>query len=113
MAWEISISDEGWQDILNELETWNRQRLIDAICDNEYQRVERIANDNNLGDFGVDLPAIAANHMRFALVDVLHETLVEQAYDLIVENNTCDNGGFAYWIDREGFHKVTLPDRQP
>jgi hypothetical protein len=34
--------------------------------------------------------------------------LVDRAFELIEENCTCDNGGFAYWIDREGYHKVVL-----
>jgi len=26
------------------------------------------------------------------------------------QTNTCENGGYAYWIDREGFHVVWLAD---
>jgi hypothetical protein len=26
------------------------------------------------------------------------------------QTDTCDNGGWAYWVDREGFRKVHLPD---
>ncbi len=38
------------------------------------------------------------------------EVLADRAFELIQQNNTCDNGGFAYWIDREGYHKVLLGD---
>jgi hypothetical protein len=36
------------------------------------------------------------------------EVLADRAYEMIEQNNTCDNGGFGYWIDREGYHKVWL-----
>lgn len=42
------------------------------------------------------------------LQDLPHDVLAERAFELIEQNNTCDNGGFVYWIDREGFHKVWL-----
>lgn len=113
MAWEISISNEGWQEIRKELELWPRQRLINAISDDEYERVERIVNDNGLDDIPANIPAIASNSLRFRLAYDSDDALVDQAINLIEENNTCDNGGYAYWIDREGAHKVTLPDRQP
>lgn len=112
MAWEISITDEGWQDIRTELETWSRERLINAICDDEYQRVERVVNDNGLDDIPVNIPSIAAGNLRECLAGVDDDGLVDQAFNLIAENNTCDNGGYAYWIDREGFHKVTLTDEK-
>ena len=112
MAWEISISEEGWQEIRKELETWSRQRLTNAICDDEYERVERVVNDNDLDDLPVNIPAIASNSLRFSLAYVSDDDLVDHALNLIAENNTCDNGGYAYWIDREGAHKVTLTDEK-
>ncbi len=32
MAWEISITAEGWQEIREKLDDWSREALIDAIC---------------------------------------------------------------------------------
>jgi hypothetical protein len=50
----------------------------------------------------------AANAERERLADLPHDILADRAFELIEQNGTCDNGGFAYWIDREGFHKVHL-----
>lgn len=50
--------------------------------------------------------AAAAECNRLAVLP--HVVLADRAYELIEQNNTCDNGGFGYWIDREGFHKVWL-----
>ena len=36
--------------------------------------------------------------------------LVDRAFELVEQTDTSDNGGWAYWIDREGYHKVHLPD---
>ena len=45
---------------------------------------------------------------RERLKQLPHDILVDRAYELIEQNGTCDNGGWAYWIDREGFHTVEL-----
>ena len=110
MAWEISITDEGWEDIRKELETWSRERLINAITDDEYERIERIVNEHDINTPFINLPGIAADQLRNKLTTVETEFLVDRAFELIEENNTCDNGGYNYWIDREGCHKVCLSD---
>jgi hypothetical protein len=35
-----------------------------------------------------------------------HDILVDRAFELVEQNNACENGGHGYWIDREGFHVV-------
>ncbi len=103
MAWEISISAEGWSEIREQLETWPIESLISAICDDKFEAVYQKAGQHHA--------TRAADAERKRIEGLPHDWLVDRAYDLVEQNNTCDNGGWAYWIDREGYHKVTLPDR--
>ena len=42
MAWGISITQEGWQEIHNELHNnWSKQDLINAITDDFYEEMEQ------------------------------------------------------------------------
>ena len=102
MAWAISITVDGWSEIRDQLESWDRDALIAAICDDKFEMVHDKANEHHAQR--------AALAERQRLESFPHDCLVDRAYELIEQNNTCDNGGFAYWIDREGFHKVHLPD---
>ena len=100
MAWSISISAEGWSEIREKLEGWTRVELLTAITDDKFEMVLEKADQHHAER------AAAAERNRMA--DLPHDVLVDQAYELIGQNNLCDNGGWAYWIDREGFHKVHL-----
>ena len=100
MAWSISISSEGWSAIREALETWTAEALINAIADDKFEAVYKKADLNHATS--------AADAERKRLESVPHDLLVDLAYDLISQNDTSDNGGFAYWIDREGHHKVHL-----
>ena len=100
MAWEISITAEGWQEIRAKLDHWDRAALIAAITDDTFERVEQVA-----GQYHAQR---AADAERKRLEDLPHDVLADRAYELIEANNTCDNGGFGYWVDREGYHKVWL-----
>lgn len=100
MAWAISISSEGWQQIRTELDSWSRESLIAAITDDTFERVEDASDQHHAQR------AAAAERNR--LFDLPQDVLVDRAYVLIEQHNTCDNGGWAYWIDREGYHKVWL-----
>lgn len=102
MAWSISITAEGWQEIHDELERWDGEALIDAICGDKFEAIYEKANQYHAER--------AANAERKRLEAVPHDVLVDRAYELIEQNGTCDNGGWAYWIDREGYHKVWLSD---
>lgn len=48
----------------------------------------------------------AADKLRENLDVLAHDNLVDAAIESIEKNDTCDNGGFNFWIDREGIHTV-------
>jgi hypothetical protein len=100
MAWSISITVEGWQEIREELETWTAEKLIDAIVDDKFEHV--------LERGGQHHAERAAEAERKRLEGVPHDLLVDQAFELVEANDTCENGGYGYWVDREGYHKVWL-----
>ena len=102
MAWEISITTEGWQQIREKLDDWSSEALIDAICDDKFEMVYEKADQEHAER--------AANAERERLKNLPHDLLADRAFELVEQNNTCDNGGFAYWIDREGYHKVRLDE---
>ena len=102
MAWAISITADGWQQIRDELEKWDEKRLIDAICDDTFEAVMDKAGHHHAGR--------AADAERKRLEDLPQDLLADRAFELVEQTDTCDNGGWAYWIDREGYHKVHLPD---
>lgn len=100
MAWEISITAEGWAEIREKLEDCSREDLIAAIADDKFEAVYEKA--------GMDHAKRAADAERKRIDDLPHDVLADRAYELIEQNNTCDNGGYGYWIDREGYHKIRL-----
>lgn len=102
MAWEISISAEGWAEIREQLEQSSRDDLISAICDDTFEAVYASVDSHHAER--------AAKAERERLQDLPHDLLVDRAFELIEQTNTSDNGGFAYWIDRAGYHKVVLSD---
>jgi hypothetical protein len=102
MAWEISISSEGWAEIRDKLEGWSRNQLIDAIADDKFELVYANA--------ALEHAELAANAERKRLANLPIDVLADRAFELIETNNTCDNGGWNYWVDREGYHKVSLEE---
>jgi hypothetical protein len=100
MAWEISISVAGWEDIREKLEKWSRRMLLNAICDDKFEKVLEY------GDLQDAERAAVAERKR--LENLPHDWLVDRAFALIEQNNICENGGYGYWIDREGCHVVWL-----
>ena len=102
MAWSISITAEGWAGIRDALDEWSREQLIEAITDDKFEAVYAKADQHHAQR--------AADAEGKRIGDLPHDILADRAFELIESNGTCDNGGFAYWIDREGYHKVTLTD---
>lgn len=102
MAWPISITAEGWQNIYNQLGTWKRQDLVDAICQDRFDEVLEKAGQKH-ADRAMDAHRERLQHLP-------HDVLVDLAYELVEKNDTCDNGGWHFWVDREGYYRVDLPD---
>ncbi len=102
MAWAVSITAEGWQQIRGELATWSKRRLISAIVDDKFEAVLEKGGQNHAEQ--------AATAERRRLRRVPHAVLVDRTFELVEQTDTSDNGGWSYWVDREGYHKVQLPD---
>lgn len=98
MAWEISHSPEAWDNARANLETWDRDRLVEALTDDAFEAAESNGSD------GME----AADILRELIEDHPTDILVDLCMEAISLHNTCDNGGFNFWIDREGFHTVPV-----
>lgn len=102
MVWSISITAKGWQEIRENLETWDRNALIDAICDDKFEAVfDKAGHEHAQRAFDAE---------KKRLENLPDDVLVDRAFELGEQTNTCESGGFGYWIDREGFHVVWLPE---
>ena len=89
MAWDISITAEGWQGIREKLERWSSEALIDAMCDDKFEAV--------IDKVALEHATLAANTERKRLDNLPYDILVDRAFDLIATNTTSDNGG---WMNR-------------
>lgn len=98
MPWSISITAEGWAEICEQLEKWDRDRLIAAITDDTFEHVLERAGERHA--------TRAAEAERRRLETLPHDLLVDRAYELVEQNDTCDAGGWSYWVDRDGCHRV-------
>ena len=105
MAWEISITDEGWSDIEEELYNWDKKALIQALCDDYFEQLEK------QGKAYETCKRRAAKKKYFLEQYPCFDALVRSCYEKIREHSTCDNGGNGYWIDREGYHQVYTEDK--
>jgi|688.fasta_scaffold813431_2 hypothetical protein len=110
MAWSLSISPEGWQAVEDGLREWDREALITALTDDEFERVEELNGDDGKGYTETVSPDDAANALRERLLPLPHDVLVEAAFEAVQRTHTSDNGGFRIWVDRQGYHGVNLPE---
>lgn len=101
MAWSISMSAEGWDDIYKSLSRWSKERLINAIADDYYEDLEQ------QGKFPEEINAEVEDY-KGKISKLTQDVLVDTAFTLIRQNDSCDNGGWAFWIDRNGYHRVSL-----
>ncbi len=98
MAWEISHAPEAFDTARRNLEGWSRDRLVEALTDDAFEAAESNEQD---GPLAAEI-----------LGDLIHESPKDILVDLCMEaislHGTCDNGGHAFWIDREGHHTVAV-----
>ena len=103
MAWEISIKQEGWQELHKQCHLQDKETLAKGLADYNYETFHgtfnKTPNPHHKGYW---------NWKK--LVTLPHDILADAVYKCIETVNTCDNGGFKYWIDWEGYHTITLPD---
>jgi hypothetical protein len=98
MAWEISHAPAAWDAARTNLEGWTRDKLVEALTDDAFEAAEGNGQDGKLAaDMLGDIIAEG---------DVPHDTLVDMAVHSIELHMTCDNGGFNFYVDREGYHTV-------
>ncbi|GGH59678.1 hypothetical protein HNQ91_000683 [Filimonas zeae] len=91
MAWSVSITPEGWQLIYNACHDQKRTFLIGAIREHATQNKVR-------------------GRSGWSLYKLSTECLANWVYELIQETDTCDNGGFRYWIDPKGYYKIPIEE---
>jgi len=105
MSWEISISGDGWGEIYEKCHRMRLAAMAKAIGDYNYEIFhgtwDKKGNPHHKG---------AWNWRK--LMKYGRECLGNMIYDCIVETNTCDNGGYKYWIDPNGYHKVVLKETE-
>lgn len=99
MAWEISHSQGAWDTARANLEHWSCEALIAALADDVFEAQEEGGHDNG---------SEAADVLRDVLADADQCDLVEMAIASISTHQTCSNGGHDFWIDRQGYHTVSV-----
>ena len=98
MAWEISHSQEAWDNVRSNLEHWSCERLIDALADDAFEEQEEAGHEG----------AQAADVLHDDLADAHQCDLVEMAMASIATQRTCSNGGHEFYIDRKGIDRVSV-----
>jgi hypothetical protein len=94
------MTAEGWDNVRRNLHGWERERLLTALTDDRFEEIERKG--------GGEHAKRAADALRKRLEQVTQDALAEACFDTVERNGTCDNGGHAVWIDREGYHTVPV-----
>lgn len=89
MAWSISISQEGWEAVYDACHQQTKGFLFKAV--NKFRKDNR-------------QKTILLKHYP----QISQQKLAEEAFEAIRKTNTCDNGGYHYWIDKEGFYKIHI-----
>lgn len=102
MSMEISLSPESWGEIREQLEdelVWGSENLASALATEdaevyEYRDLDDLERyENSRKVFWLEFP---------------DDTLVEQCYLLVERNNTCNDDGNGFYLDREGIYQVFL-----
>jgi len=98
MAWEISMSGEGWDNVRRNVYAWPKEKLYAALCSDYAQKMYAQGDDNEEH----------AREYAEIITDFPHDVLASEIYDIIVSNNTADNGGAVVWVDLAGDYKVPV-----
>jgi len=106
MAWGHSHTSEAYDNARHNLKGWSAERLIEAICDDHFEYLEATT------DLNIDQISSSCDDMKTGLLNDWqrfkdHQVLEERAMKLVMNTGLCDNGGFHFWIDRQGYHQVS------
>lgn len=94
MAGSICISPNGWEQLYDACHKQNKTWLFEAVNEARSQNNQK------------RLP-------RKLLKKLAQDTLADEAFGWIEKTNTCENGGFSYWIDPKGYCQIKISDSQP
>lgn len=101
MAWSICMSADGWGNVTRNLYAMDKDDLITAIVDDDFEAVE---------ESGADIDDIdeLVKRLRAEYEDLPQDLLARAALERVRQHNTSDNGGFNVWIDRQGYQTVPV-----
>ena len=101
MAWEISMTAEGWSQVRHNLQCHtSREALIVGLTDSKFEEVEKFG--------GLGHAKRAADALKARIEALPINILANACMELIEKHNTCNNGGFAVWIDPEGYQTAPV-----
>ena len=103
MAWEISHHEIVWTIAEVNLRSWSIEELANALSDDFFEMLEE---DDTVDDDTIEKRYERRKRTLLETGYIAKDTLVRCCLDTIRENNTCDNGGFNLYIDRQGYHTV-------
>lgn len=100
MSWQISHTPEAWDNVRHNLmHHWEAQELVDALADAAYETAPDGDGSQALHDMQLKLGIYLRNDDMATLADLCLEE--------IAKHNLCSNGGHEFFIDPEGWHKVS------
>lgn len=100
MSWEISHTTEAWENVRSRLslKKWKPDLAKALNSDDEAKHEEDETHEIKSVRFYSLLP---------------QDVLVDAVMDRIEEHRTCDNGGFEFYLDREGWYRCSCDDLTP
>ncbi len=98
MAWEISMSQQGWSNVYENICDTDKQDLIGALIDDKIEQAEH--------DEDFTFSPEAEEKYSQELEQLTQDVLADMVYEMCQKHNTCENGGFEVYLDREGHHTI-------
>lgn len=95
-AWDINMSDEGWDNVRENLEKMDKNFLAEAVVTCETY------------DEGKDISEEKFYRLVKEKIKLPSDILENLCFDFIQENNTATNGGHQVYIDKQGFYKIPV-----